>query len=80
MEISKIKYSRRKIGEYLKQVRERKDLTKYAVAQISGLQIRIINSIEDGSSSYTMDSFMKLINALGLHLTIQKSKQTIKQN
>lgn len=59
--------ARQLIGKYLKSVRKDKGLTVYAVSKISGLQRAQIQAIEKGDSSYTIDSFIRIIQALDVY-------------
>lgn len=62
--------ARKKIGEHLKNIREEKGLSWYALTQSSGLQYNVIQSIEDGDKAYTIDSFLKLLHGLDLYFFV----------
>ena len=61
-EITKI--GRKKIGEYLKSLREDKGISTYQMTKSHGIQFALIKAIEEGSTNYTIDSFLTYISAL----------------
>lgn len=60
--------AREVIGNYLSKIRQEKEISKYKIIQKTGLNMNIINSIEQGSKSYTIDSFLKYTQAIGVYL------------
>lgn len=66
-----IPIARRKVGDYLKSVREEKGLTLYAVAKQAGLAISQVQGIESGSTSYTFDSFLRITHALDCYFFLE---------
>lgn len=67
MEKKLIQYGREVIGQYLAGVRTEKGISKYQVMQ-HGLRIETINTIELGSSSYTIDSLLKYTTGIGVYM------------
>lgn len=64
----KIIAAREVIGAHLSKVRQGKKISKYRIMQETGLQMNIINSIERGSTSYTIDSFLKYAQTIGVYI------------
>lgn len=62
------KAAREVIGQFLKEMRESKNISKYYITSTQDLRIEIINSIESGQSNYTMDSFLKYTTAIGAYI------------
>lgn len=60
--------TREVIGNYLSSIRTEKKISKYQITQRTGLRLEIINSIEAGSSSYTIDSLLKYVSGVGVYL------------
>lgn len=60
--------AREVIGDYLSKLRQEKQISKYRIIQETGLNMNIINSIEQGTKSYTIDSFLKYTQAIGVYL------------
>lgn len=56
------------IGQYLKGVRKEKGISIYRIEKETGVQRQVLNSIEDGSKAYTIDSFLKYTTAIGVYL------------
>lgn len=63
--------ARQKVGQYLQSIREEKKLTYYAVAKLAGLSIEQVQGIEDGSTAYTFDSFLKITHALDCYFFLE---------
>ena len=61
---------RKAIGKHLKSARQKKELSSYAVAKMSGISITQLKSIESGNKAYTIDSLLKLQDALNLLFSI----------
>ncbi len=66
--------ARQKVGEYLKSIREEKELTYYAVAKLADISIEQVQGIEDGSKAYTFDTFMKITHALDCYFFLEDKK------
>lgn len=60
--------AREVMGNYLSGIRESKGITKYRVAKSMGLTFEVINAIEEGSKSYTIDSLLKYASGVGVYL------------
>lgn len=63
-----IKSAREVIGEYLRNLREEKGISKYAIIQKVEIPITLINAIETGSSAYTIDSLLKYTTGIGAYV------------
>ena len=61
-EISKI--ARQQIGLYLRDIRGHKQISKYKMAQLTGMTRRQIMDIEKGETNYSIDSFLAYIQAV----------------
>ena len=64
MNPANVKKQRNKIGGYLKSTRTQKGLSMYLVAQRAGMKIGQIKAMEEGNTSYTIDSLLKVLSAL----------------
>lgn len=60
--------AREVIGDYLSKMRNEKNISKCQIAENTGLRIEIINDIESGTSSYTIDSLLKYTTGIGAYL------------
>lgn len=60
--------ARHKIGEYLKSLREKKEISTYQMTKSHGLRFEAIQAIEEGSSNYTIDNFLTYISALDCYI------------
>lgn len=58
------------IATALTQARERAGLTKYALAQQSGVNATLIGRVESGARSLTLDTAQRLTEALGVSLAV----------
>lgn len=56
--------ARKKIGEYLKSLREEKGISTDQMIKSHGIRFEAIQAIEEGSSNYTIDNFLTYISAL----------------
>lgn len=56
------------IGQFLKEMREGKQISKNYITRTQGLRIEIINAVESGQGNYTMDSFLKYTTAIGAYI------------
>lgn len=57
-----------KIGEKIRQVRERKEMSVEELAKASGNSVELIESLEDGSYIPSMTPLFKIARALGVRL------------
>ena len=56
--------ARKTIGNQIKSRRDTLGWSRYWLSKVTGVSETQIKSIEDGSASYTIDSLIKLCNAL----------------
>lgn len=68
MDNSFIISSREVIGDYLANLRKEKGVSKYVITKKTGLPLSLINSIEKGSSAYTIDSLLKYTTGIGAYM------------
>ena len=68
MEKEAIVAAREVIGDYLSTMRKKKRISKYKLIHDFGLRMDIIDSIEKGASSYTIDSFLRYTTGIGAYL------------
>ena len=61
--------TKKRIGEFIKSVRESKKMTYYEVRKISGVTNQVQKSIESATKDYTFESLLKVCEALGIRLT-----------
>ena len=61
---------KKEIGKKIKEVREAKGLSQYAVGKKAGIQQCIVRNIEDGVTAYSIDSLIKTCDVLGLKLEV----------
>lgn len=54
---------RKEIGLSLKELRTQKGLSWYALAQLTGLNQTVIKSVEEGAAQYTIDTYIKIMDA-----------------
>lgn len=58
--------TRETVGEHLRKFREGQHLTMDEITHRSGLQRNKIIAIEKGTANYTMDTWLRYIDALGV--------------
>lgn len=63
--------ARHLVGQHLKNIREEKQLTYYAVAKLAGMSIEQVQGIESGETAYTFDSFLKITHALDCYFFLE---------
>jgi transcriptional regulator with XRE-family HTH domain len=63
-----LKEARKKIGEYLSEVREEKGISYYAIQKQTGLRYEQAKAIESGSDNYTIESLLKMAVSLDLYI------------
>ena len=61
---------KKEIGKKIKEVREAKGLSQYMVGKKAGIQQCIVRNIEDGVTSYSVDSFLKVLDALDIIIEV----------
>jgi len=59
-----IEIARQTVGSYLQNLRNEKNISAYKITKETGLTFEQIKSIENGSSAYTIDSFLTYIGAI----------------
>lgn len=64
------------LGEKLKDFRESRCLSKYAVAQKGGIQIGQVNAIESGETNYTIDAFLGYITGSDLYIYFAEKSES----
>ncbi len=70
---------RKKIGAKLKALREKEDISKYKIHRGSGMKYDQIDSLERGSSNYTIDSLLKHLSFIGYELVFVKKEEKEKE-
>lgn len=68
---------RQKIGQNLKNQRENKGISRYFLNKQTGLKYDLINSIERGSSNYTIESLLTYCDFLNIKL-LELTLKTLK--
>ncbi len=63
--------AREKLGNAIRIIREAKGLSKNKILKRTGIQRSQIIGIERGSKSYTIDTLLGVLNALGNNLKIE---------
>lgn len=58
------------IGKVLREARERKNMTQLEVATKSGINVNYYAMIERGEVNLTVDKLNRVLNVLGLKITI----------
>ena len=66
-----LKLARQKLGEFLKEERQKSGISKYKVAETTGLQRSQIDSIEEGSRAYTIDTLFAYAAGIDCYLMFQ---------
>jgi len=66
----------KKIGEKLRQIRIKKGWTQKEAAQKMGISQQTISSIETGSLNYSIETLLKVIDALDIVISISNKKDT----
>jgi transcriptional regulator with XRE-family HTH domain len=62
--------ARQLIGRLIRKERERQGLTRYALEQLCETSRTQIRSIEEGSSAYTLDAFLRVWGALDCSIVL----------
>jgi transcriptional regulator with XRE-family HTH domain len=58
----------------IERIKSRRSVLNYTqrdLAELTGLSERTIRSVENGESSTSMESFIKVLDVIGLELTVQ---------
>lgn len=63
--------ARKLVGQHLKNIREEKQLSYYAVGKLAGMSIEQIQGVESGEKAYTFDSFLKITHALDCYFFLE---------
>lgn len=71
-----IESDKKEIGEYLSALRKQKGISRYKINKLTGVKINVINSIEESSSAYTFDSFLKYVSGLGMRLSFEEKGES----
>lgn len=64
--------ARQKLGAYLKSLRESKGISKEVIAERMRISVEKLETIESGSSIYSIDDFLNVCRALDCKFFIQK--------
>jgi transcriptional regulator with XRE-family HTH domain len=67
------------IGKKIKEIRRAKKINKSELARITGLERRIISSVENDSANYTKYSLLRICNALDIEIILKNTALTRKQ-
>jgi HTH-type transcriptional regulator / antitoxin HipB len=57
------------LAELVRTRRKRLGLTQADAAALAGVGARLVYEVEHGSTAVQLDNLLRLLNALGLHLT-----------
>ena len=57
--------TRQQLGIILKSQREKRGITRYQINKQTGLKFDLINSIERGTTNYTIDKLLAYLDAVG---------------
>ncbi len=66
--------NRKEIGERLKKIREKKQISTHKLQKEYGLRYEILKSIEEGNASYTVNSLLKYCEGVGCYIEIKSKK------
>lgn len=73
--------ARKLIGAHLRSIREEKGLSTYAITKSHGMRFEAIEAVEQGSSSYTIDTFLTYISAIDCYFyTANRDGQHLSQD
>lgn len=61
-----MKNTRQQIGHHVRSARKEKGLSLYALAKQAGVKIDALQSVEAGNKAYTIDTLIKVHEALGM--------------
>jgi transcriptional regulator with XRE-family HTH domain len=64
------------LGQRLKEFREERNLSMYAVAQRGGIRIDQVKAIEEGVTNYTIDVFLGYITGSDLYMYFSIKENT----
>jgi transcriptional regulator with XRE-family HTH domain len=65
-----VKIAKEKMGLALKQVRQERGFSLDKAVELSGLGKNVIHSIETGTANYTIESFIRYMQILDVHLEL----------
>jgi len=63
--------AKEKLGDDIRIIREQKGISKNHILKKTGMQRSQIIAVEKGSKSYTIDTFLQVLNALEVSLKIE---------
>ena len=64
---------KKRIGRILIQAREANNLTQMEAAEKTGISLKTLSRMENGTSNYTIDNLITLLNEYGLKLIVVKN-------
>lgn len=67
-----VEYYKHLFGYLIKTEREKQNITYYQLKKQSKVAESVIKSIEQGSSNYTIESLIRVCEALGLGINIKQ--------
>lgn len=62
--------NKQKLGTEIRMIREIMRISKNQVCRKIGIDIRRLNDIEEGRSSYTIDSLLAVLDAIGIDIEL----------
>jgi transcriptional regulator with XRE-family HTH domain len=65
-----LKLARQKLGELLKDERQKSGISKSRVAEATGMQRHQIDAIEDGRTAYTIDTLFAYAHGIDCYLMV----------
>ena len=68
--------ARKKVGEYLKKIREDKGVSTYKMMK-EGVRVEVLKSIEDGSKNYTIDNFLNYIRVVDSYFCLVDKEEVV---
>lgn len=63
--------NRKQLGKILKTFRENQKISTYKLEKKKSIPFKIIKSIEEGDSNYTVNSLLKYASAIGCKINIE---------
>lgn len=61
-----------RIGQVVRQERERSELRQDELALVAGVSTRVVHQIEHGKPTSRLDSLVSVLDALGLELIVEE--------
>lgn len=62
---------RKELGQMLSEARKKAGISKYKILKDENVGLGVIDSIENGTKAYTIDSLLKYCSVIGVNLTIK---------